>query len=160
MSRKLALAVVLSLVIGCATVWAADLQTGTWKVNVTKSHYKTATPPQSQTVTIVSEGKDGVKITVNAVNAKGEKLTVEYAAQYDGKEYPRTETGAGAVAGQTVSLKRIDDHTIERVTYMKGKKLGTEKWEISKDGKTRTVTQTGVGADGKPVDNLLIYEKQ
>ena len=160
MSRKLALAVVLSLVIGCATVWAADLQTGVWKVNVAKSHYKTATPPQSQTVTIVSQGKDGIKVTVNAVNPKGEKLVVEYAAQYDGKEYPRTETGAGAVQGQTVSMKRINAQTVERVAYLKGKKLTTEKWEISSDGKTRTVTQTGVGPDGKPVDNLLIYEKQ
>jgi len=160
MSRKLALGVVLSLVIGCAAVQAADLQTGTWKVNVAKSKYKTATPPQSQTVTIVPQGKDGIKVTVNAVNPKGEKLTVEYAAQYDGKEVPRTETGAGAVQGQTVSLKRIDDHTIERIAYLKGKKLTTEKWEISKDGKTRTVTQTGVAADGKPVDNLLIYDKQ
>ena len=160
MFRKLALAVVLSLVIGCTMVWAADLQTGTWKVNVAKSHYKTATPPQNQTVMIVPQGKDGIKVTVNAVNAKGEKSTVEYAAQYDGKEYPRTETGAGAVSGQTVSLKRIDDHTIERVTYLKGKKLGTEKWEISKDGKTRTVTQSGTGPDGKPIDNLIIYEKQ
>src|SRR5438105_4489247 len=97
MSRKLALAVVLSLVIGCATVQAADLQTGTWKVDVAKSHYKTATPPQSQTVTIVPQGKDGIKVTVNAVNAKGEKSTIEYAAQYDGKENPRTETGAGAI---------------------------------------------------------------
>ena len=159
MSRKLAFAVVLSL-IACTTVLAADLQTGTWKVNVAKSHYKTAPAPQSQMVTIVPEGKDGVKVTVNAVNAKGEKLTVEYAGQYDGKEVPRNETGAGAVPGQTITLKRIDDHTVERIAYLKGKKLVTEKWEISKDGKTRTVTQSGMGPDGKPVDNVLFYEKQ
>jgi len=160
MSRNIAFAVVLSLVIGSTALRAADLQTGTWKVNVGKSKYKTATPPQSQTVTIAPDGKDGVKVTVNAVNTKGEKSTVEYAAQYDGKEYPRTETGAGAIPGQTVSLKRIDDHTVERVSYLKGKKLTTEKWEISKDGKTRTVTQSGVGPDGKPVDNVQVYEKQ
>jgi hypothetical protein len=160
MSRKLALGVVLSLVIACATVFAADVQTGTWKVNVAKSHYKTAPAPQSQVVTIVPEGKDGVKVMVNAVNSKGEKSTIEYAAQYDGKEYPRTETGAGAVPGQTVTLKRIDDHTVERIAWLKGKKLVTEKWEISRDGKTRTVTQSGAGPDGKPVDNVIFYEKQ
>src|SRR5262249_50042513 len=147
MSRKLVFAVVLSLVIGCATVWAADMQVGTWKVNVGKSRYKTAQPPQSQVVMIAPDGKDGVKVNVNLVNAKGEKSTVEYAAQYDGKEVPRTETGAGAVPGQTITLKRIDDHTVERVGYLKGKKTTTERWEISKDGKTRTVTQSGVGPD-------------
>ena len=159
MSRKLAIAV-LSVFIVCLSAWADDVQVGTWKVNVTKSKFKTSPPPQSQTVTIVSQGNDGIKLTVNAVNAKGEKSTIEYAAQYDGKEYPRTESGAGAVAGQTVTLKRIDAHAVERVAYLKGKKLTTEKWEISKDGKTRTVTQSGVSPQGQPVDNVLVYEKQ
>src|SRR6185295_7191230 len=109
MSKKLALAVVLSL-ITYATVFAADIQTGTWKVNVAKSHYKTAPAPQSQVVSVTPEGKDGVKVMVNAVNAKGEKSTISYAAQYDGKEYPRTETGPGAVPGQMITLKKIDDH--------------------------------------------------
>jgi hypothetical protein len=160
MSRKLAVSVVLSLVIGCSTAWAADVQTGTWKLNIAKSQYKTGGPPQSSTVTITPEGKDGVKVMVNTVNGQGGKLNVEYAAQYDGKEYPRTETGAGALAGQTVALKRIDDHTAERTAYLKGKKLTTEKWEISRDGKTRTVTQTGVSADGKPVDQVQVFDKQ
>jgi len=35
-----------------------------------------------------------------------------------------------------------------------------EKWEISRDGKKRTVTQSGTGPDGKPVDNVLVYDKQ
>ena len=159
MSRKLALAV-LSVFIVCMAAWADDVQVGNWKVNVAKSKFKTSPAPNSQTVTIVPAGKDGIKLTVNAVNAKGEKSTIEYAAQYDGKEYPRTETGAGAVAGQTVTLKRIDAHTVERVAYLKGKKLTTEKWDISRDGKTRTVTQSGVSPQGQPVDNVLVYEKQ
>ena len=159
MSRKLALAV-LSVFIVCVAAWADDVQMGTWKVNVAKSKFKTSPAPNSQTVTIVSDGKDGIKLTVNAVNAKGEKSAIEYAAQYDGKEYPRTETGAGAVPGQTVTLKRIDARTAERVAYLKGKKLTTEKWEISRDGKTRTVTQSGVSPQGQPVDNVLVYEKQ
>lgn len=144
----------------CLTAWAGDPQAGTWKVNVARSKFKTAPAPKSQTVTIVPAEKDGLKPTVNAINANGEKSTIEYAAQYDGKEYPRTETGAGAVAGQTVTLKRIDTHTAERVAYLKDKKLTTEKWEISKDGKTRTVTQSGVSPQGQPVDNVLVYEKQ
>src|SRR5262249_23718558 len=119
MSRKLVFTVALSLVVGCAMLWGADMQTGAWKLNLAKSHYNAATPPQSSTVTITPDGKDGVKVMVNTVNAQGGKLNVEYAAQYDGKEYPRTEAGAGAVAGQTVSLKRIDDHTAERTAYLK-----------------------------------------
>jgi hypothetical protein len=94
------------------------------------------------------------------VRANGAKAAFSYAGQYDGKENPRTETGDGAVPGQTVTLKRVDNHTVERISFLKGKKLVIEKWEISRDGKTRTVTQSGVGPDGKPVDNVLLYEKQ
>src|SRR5215510_3655820 len=159
MSRNVALAV-LSLLLSSVAAKARDVQVGNWEINLAKSHFKTAPAPTSQNVTVVPQGKDGVKLTVNAVNAKGEKSTIEYAVQYDGKEYPRTETGAGAVSGQTVTLKRIDAHTAERITYLKGKKLVAEKWEISSDGKTRTVTQSGIGADAKPVDNVLVYEKQ
>ena len=159
MSKKLAIAV-LSVFVLCLAAWADnDAQLGTWKLNVAKSKFKTAPPPQSQIARIAADGKDGIKLTVDAVNAKGEKSKIEYSAQYDGKEYPRTETGAGAVQGQTVTLKRINNTTAERVAYLKGKKLTTEKWEISKDGKTRTVTQSGVGPQGQPVDNVLVYEK-
>ena len=139
---------------------AADVQTGTWKLNVAKSRFQTSTAPRSQLVTILPDGKDGIRLSVDIVTANGDKSSIAYAAQYDGKEYPRTETGAGAVPGQTVSLTRTDNRTAERIAYLKGKKLTTERWEISSDGRTRTVTQSGVGADGKPVNNVLVYEKQ
>ena len=139
--------------------WAQDVQTGHWTLNVAKSKFKTSPAPKTQIVTIVPEGKDGVKVTADVVRANGAKAAFSYAAQYDGKEYPRTETGDGAVPGQTVTMKRIDKSTVERITYLNGKKLIIEKWAISPDGKTRTVTQSGVGPDGKPVDNVLLYEK-
>jgi hypothetical protein len=140
--------------------WAQDVQTGRWTLNVAKSQFKTSAAPKTQIVTIVPDGKDGVKVTADVVRTNGAKAAFEYAAQYDGKEYPRTETGDGAVSGQTVTIKKIDNRTVERITYLMGKKLVIEKWEISRDGKTRTVTQSGVGPDGKPVDNVLVYEKQ
>jgi hypothetical protein len=139
---------------------AEDVQTGHWTLNVAKSQFKTSAAPKTQIVTITPEGKDGVKVTADVVRANGAKAAFSYAGQYDGKENPRTETGDGAVPGQMVTMKRVDNHTVERITYLKGKKLVIEKWEISRDGKTRTVTQSGVGTDGKPVDNVLVYEKQ
>ena len=159
MYRRFAFALVV-VVVASVAGWAQDVQTGRWTLNVAKSQFKTSAAPMTQIVTIVSDGKDGVKVTADVVRANGAKAAFSYAAQYDGKEYPRTETGDGAVPGQTVTLKRVDSRTVERITYMKGKKLVIEKWEISRDGKTRTVTQSGAGPDGKPVDNVLVYEKQ
>ena len=139
---------------------AEDVQNGRWTLNIAKSQFKTSPAPKTQIVTIAPDGKDGLKVTADVVRTNGAKAAFAYAAQYDGKEYPRTETGDGAVPGQTITLKRIDNHTVERITYLKGKKLIIEKWAISPDGKTRTVTQSGVGPDGKPVDNVLVYEKK
>ncbi len=159
MHRRFLFALV-AVVFVSVTGWAQDVQTGRWTIALAKSQFKTSAAPKTQIVTIVPDGKDGVKVTADVVRTNGAKAAFAYAAQYDGKEYPRTETGDGAVPGQTVTLKRIDNRTVERISYLKGKKLVIEKWEISRDGKTRTVTQSGVGPDGKPVDNILVYEKQ
>src|SRR5262252_5187397 len=159
MHRRFAFALVVLVFVSVAA-WADDVQTGHWTLNVAKSQFKTSPAPKTQIVTIVPDGKDGVKVMADVVRTNGAKAAFAYAGQYDGKENSRTETGDGAVPGQTVTLKRIDDHTVERISFLKGKKLVTEKWEISRDGKTRTVTQSGVGPDGKPVDNVLVYDKQ
>jgi len=152
--------VLASVIVLSATAWAQDVQTGKWTLNVAKSQFKTQAAPKTQIVTIVPDGKDGVKVNADVTRANGAKAAFSYAGQYDGKENPRTETGDGAVPGQTVTMKRLDNHTVERISFLKGKKLVTEKWAISSDGKTRTVTQSGVGPDGKTVDNVLVYEKQ
>src|SRR5215475_1641847 len=159
MYRRFAFVLVVVLVLSVAG-WAQDVQAGHWTLNLAKSQFKTSPLPKTQIVTVVPDGKEGVKVTADIVRANGAKAAFAYAGQYDGKENPRTETGDGAVPGQTVTLKRIDNQTVERITYLKGKKLVIEKWEISRDGKTRTVTQSGVGPDGKPVDNVLVYDKQ
>src|SRR5258706_14853879 len=89
--------------------WAADdPQIGNWKLDLAKSKYVSATAPMSSVVTTTPYGKDGVSLTVSMVNAKGEKFVIQYSAQYNGKPYPRTETGPGALAGQSEAFKRID----------------------------------------------------
>src|ERR1051326_5870726 len=92
--------VMVALAVGAVTGWAEDVQTGRWTLNAAKSQFKTAAAPKTQIVTVVPDGKDGVKVTADVVRADGAKAAFSYAAQYDGKEYPRTETGAGAVTGQ------------------------------------------------------------
>ena len=155
----------LAMLVVSASLWGQqggqqDPQMGTWKLNVAKSKFSPGLPPQSQTVTTEPYGNDGVKLSLDALNARGEKFTIGYSAKYDGKEYPRIETGAGAVSGQTVTLQRMDARTIERIAYLAGKKLTTERWVISPDGKTRTVTQTGTNPQGVQVNIVMVYERQ
>src|SRR5262245_16908179 len=107
MYKKFA-SVVVTVVIVSVAGWAQDVQTGRWTLNLTKSQFKTSAAPKTQIVTIAPDGKDGVKVTADVVRTNGANAAFAYTGQYDGKEYPRTETGDGAVVGQTVTLKRID----------------------------------------------------
>src|SRR5215475_5901980 len=122
MYKRLACALA-AVVVVSVSGWARDVQTGHWTLNIPKSQFKTSPAPKTQIVTIVPDGKDGVKVTADIVRTNGAKASFAYAAQYDGKEYPRTETGDGAVPGQTVTMKRIDNRSVERITYLKSKKL-------------------------------------
>ena len=62
--------------------------------------------------------------------------------------------------GQTVRLKSIDDNTTQRTTWFKGKQIGTVTEVVSKDGKALTRTQKGVNAQGQPIDNVQVLDKQ
>src|SRR6266568_7519839 len=118
MPRNLAIGVLSLCIFAAAALAADDPFIGTWKANMSKSAFSPGPPPTSVTVTIAPNGTNGIKVTVEAMNAKGEKTVNQYSANYDGKEYPFVQTGAGAVSGQTVSLKRMDSHTVERITYL------------------------------------------
>ena len=139
---------------------AEDPQLGQWKLNLAKSRYVSATPPKSSVATLVPNGDNGVTLSVDMINAAGQPAHIQYSAKYDGKPYPRTETGAGAVPGQTVTLHRINPRRVERIVHLGQKSGGSEEWVISPDGKTRTVTQSGFDLNGKPINNLQVYEKQ
>jgi hypothetical protein len=81
---------------------------------------------------------------------------MEFSPKYDGKDYPAT----GLPGADTISMKKIDDYTIETVSKKDGKRVMTTRSVVSKDGKTRTTTQTGKNAKGENVKNALIYDKQ
>ena len=91
-----------------------------------------------------------------ASTRRARRHTPSDAAKFDGKDYPFT----GNPNADTVALKRIDSHTIETQWKKGGKPTITVRTTISKDGKTRTSTQTGKNAQGQDVNNVVIYEKQ
>jgi hypothetical protein len=57
-----------------------------------------------------------------------------YSAKLDGKDYPYQ----GSYAYDSVSLKRIDDHTIEATNKRDGKVISVSRISVSPDGKTLT----------------------
>src|SRR5262245_643614 len=138
--------------------WAADNSLGTWKRNMekSKSNPPVSNPLKSSTMIREASG-DSVKVTNTGVREDGTAAGWGYTAKYDGKEYPVT----GTAQFDTISMKQIDANTFTSVASKKGGKYHTTgRTVISKDGKTYTLTTKGTGADGKPLTQTIVYEKQ
>jgi hypothetical protein len=54
----------------------------------------------------------------------------------------------GKTSGETMAIKRVDDLHLTAVLKMNGKTFGTAKGTISADGKTLTVEDNFISAEG------------
>jgi hypothetical protein len=76
-----------------------------------------------------------------------------YTAKLDGRDYPVK----GSIFSNSVSLKRVDERTIEETQKRDGKVIGVAKMTVSSDGKKMTTMYTDklTGRTGTDV-----YDKQ
>ena len=133
---------------------ARDPRTGNWQLNAAKSSYKPGPAPKSQTVRVEPSGQ-GERVRSEAINPNGTRVVTEYTAAFDGTDYPLK----GSPVANTVSLKRIDARTTERVDKKDGHIVLVYKRVVSDDGKTMTVTVNGVNAQGQQVSNVVVFER-
>jgi len=133
----------------------SDPAAGTWKLNPAKSRYSPGPAPKSNVITIVVAG-DTLKISSQGIDGSGKPTATNYTATFDGKDNKMT----GNPAYDTVSHKRIDANTTEQTRKKEGKTVQTAIRKISADGKTMTVTSRGQTESGKPLNNVVVYEKQ
>jgi GH15 family glucan-1,4-alpha-glucosidase len=90
----------------------------------------------------VKESENGLTTTYKS--GSGGELSMSqptgesYTAKLDGKDYP----AKGSYIFNSVSLKRVDDHTIEETDKRDGKVIGVAKMTVAPDGKKMTVVYT------------------
>jgi len=90
--------------------------------------------------------KGGRKLTYRiSMNGTTSELTVE--SPFDGTEVPVLLDGKPS--GETMAIKRIDDHHATAVLRMGGQPYGTSKSTLSADGKTLTVVND-IASPGGP----------
>ena len=134
------------------TLAAADMPAGgfagTWSANFEKSKFP-GPPPKVDMCTIQADGT----VTINETTADGKLIHWTYKP-IEGQ--PVQVTGRENV---TVTVKRVNDHTIEHTWNFNGKP-GKSKSVLSKDGKTTTFTMDGTDKDGKPFHEVVVYDKQ
>jgi hypothetical protein len=127
---------------------------GTWKLNLAKSKYDPGPPPMSRTEVIETWEMDGVKVTITVVGAAGKSRATETSYHYDGKDQNITG-GRNAFAA-----KRVDANTVLMKFKDGGKDIGRSKTVLSNNGKTMTVTLTGINTQGHKIHEVMVFDKQ
>jgi hypothetical protein len=151
----LAFAALLTPLLAAQAAPPSDPFVGTWKLNVAKSSFEPGPPPKEGTVVIKKVG-DKSSFTLNLELATGQKIVFEYTVSQDGAE--AAIPGGGRV--DAVSEYRINVRTVARNDKKDGKVVRAQYSVVSKDGKTMTSEIAAINAQGVPVNDVQIYEKQ
>ena len=148
------LGVVFALALLLAQAPAASVMPGHWTLDVSKSTYRPGPTPKSQSA-VLTAVPNGIRTVADRVEADGKMTHFEWTGTFDGKDQPVV----GDPARDAVSVKKIDDYTLE-VTNKKGGKVTTVlRAAYAKDGRSRTETITGTDWQGRKIENVTFWIK-
>lgn len=153
-TRTIVFLLALSFVAAALCVAADDAFMGTWKLNEAKS--KIAAGAAKNTMVVYAADGENVKITVDGVDGKGAPAHNEWTGKFDGKDYAVT----GDPTADMRSYKKDGDHKLELWNKKGGKVTAEGVVELSKDGKTRTVTIHATDEKGMKMTSTAVYDKQ
>jgi len=162
MTNRCGLIVLLALLSAPGTVWGQqDIQAtlqklvGTWVQDFSKTRPAPSPVPRSRTHQWELAGKDKMRHVSETINANGEKVTTETQTDdYSGKEYPDGDPG------QVSTFRVIDANTIQQIRSRNGQIVRFLERVISPDGKTLTIRQIAVDAQGKGSQAIQVYYKK
>jgi hypothetical protein len=127
---------------------------GTYELDLAKSHQTPAPMPKALTVTR-ERSKGGVKQTTTGAN--GAAFFVTYTSKHDGAYVGVT----GNAPFDEIAVKQADPRTVTDQRKKNGNLyVGAGRTVFSNDGKTMTVSIDGLGADGKPFSQFLVFYKK
>ena len=155
MVKKLVLG--LTLLSFTGTVLAADVFSGTWKLNVAKSKFAAGTEVKEVTVVVAEQGAN-LEVAATGTTGDGKPISVKYTIPVKGGAVSYTE--GAPPSGATATVKRVNASTIDSTSSLNGKEVGSTHTVVSDDGKTLTRVVKGVDAQGKAFQNTEVYERQ
>ncbi|MGI8961314.1 MAG: hypothetical protein ACR2IV_16440 [Bryobacteraceae bacterium] len=148
------LASIVALLALATTLFAASPWVGTWKLNTTESKYTASALPKDEIIAIEEQGDD-LQTVVSGIFADGSSISLKYTLPKQGGTGQMQEGPFDAV-----SAKLINSHTREVIYRKGGKAVRSSHSNVSEDGKTLRVTVKGADLAGKPVEGLLVFNKQ
>jgi lipopolysaccharide export LptBFGC system permease protein LptF len=153
MKTRIAVVAVALSFAAAAACFAASPQMGTWKLNEAKS--KMPAGMGKNTTVTYAEQKDKIKVTVDGVDKDGKPTHSVWVGKFDGKTYP----AKGNLSWNSAAYKVVNDRNNDITTMKDGKVVWSGQITVSADGKSRTVTLNGTGADGKKFSGKAVYDK-
>jgi hypothetical protein len=127
---------------------------GTWKLNAKKSHLGKGMG-RNNTVKYEMSFPFSTKVTIDGMDAHGKRMHDEWTGSFDGRDYPVK----GDPESDSRSYRKVDDHTMQFWVKKGGKVMASGKIVVAPDGKSRTVTTTGMGPKGKKFHTTAVYDK-
>lgn len=127
---------------------------GKWVLNSAKSTFRPGPVPDQRIMTFEAI-PNGFKNSMITTSAFGGDTDVVYTAKFDGRDYPMDPI----TPLDTVSLKRIDADTVERIGKAQHKEVETTTLKVSPDGKTLTMTVKGSDR-GNPYSSVQVYNRE
>jgi hypothetical protein len=125
--------------LGSAPGLQAQIGVGTW------TRTDAAGIGLSMTVTVCCSG--GRRLVYHVKGPNGSTIILTVDSPMDGTEVPALV--GGKPSGETMAIKRVDDHHYTGVVKMDGQPFGTSKGVLSADGRTLTVESTPAGPNQK-----------
>jgi len=160
MIKRIGMTVVAAMALSM-TAQAADMDSGTWVLNVSKS---TSSNGVARSGTQVVSYDGGWRIQRSTGTDKDGKPTKSAGiVKPDGQIRPFVCNGTPGpnCYPDLRNLTQIDDFHYKVVsTSITGKGKTTQTWVISPDGKTRTSTTEGLNNDGTASKGVSVWDKQ
>jgi hypothetical protein len=129
-----------------------DRPLGAWTLN--PRNRPSATPPAASACREDRVVGDAIKETTYTMSANRQSVLVAYTARLDSNDYPISNSIL-----TTVSLKRVDDRTVERTGKIRGQVVETETRTVSDKGQVLTVTTKG-NRDGTEYSSVQVFDRQ
>jgi hypothetical protein len=148
MFRRTILIVLVAFLAAAVTAQTTNPRFGRWKLKSDEP------PPALNIMTYEPYGDGGMRITVEATNAKGEKRKWGYVTLFDGKYRPMT----GDTTTEETSVEVIDART-NRIRNKRGNQVNEIINVISEDGNTINNEYRNVDENGKVTVTHAVYER-
>jgi hypothetical protein len=158
-TRSVAIVLAIGLLPALTSVASAqgDAHVGTWELNLEKSTFSPGPPPRKQSLWYKAEGK-GLTALLQGIDAEGKPISLDpsnFAINFDGRDHSTPRLNYDSSAWTRISPNK---YVVNRKKA--GKVVLTSTNVVSDDGQTMTITTTGVGEDGRPINNVRVYDKR